>query len=260
MRETLLLYTSIKEPVDALTDDQAGKLLKALLAYQAGEDVALDGLLNVVFLQIRQQIDRNNEKYEEAQRKRSEAGKKGMASRWASKNNNDNTVITNDNNVINVIADYNKNNLYDNDNVNVNVNNKKKVYSNEYTKEVVELWNSYDQRGLIQRINFITAGSTREKLLRARVDAVGLDAVLAAVRNVFASSFLRGENDRGWAATFDWFLKPNNFVKVADGNYCDRPAQNTPTTSQKAQEAKKRGSAEELQSFYNNAVKWAEGG
>jgi len=130
MRETVLLYTSIKEPVDALTDEQAGKLFKAILAYQTDDDVVLDGLLNVVFLQVKQQIDYNNDKFDETAKKRSEAGKKGMQSRW-NKNNDDNTVITNDNNVISAITPDNKNNYNDNDNVNDNVNDNDNGYDNE---------------------------------------------------------------------------------------------------------------------------------
>ena len=109
-RDTILLFTSIREPVQALSDEDAGKLLKAILDYQTGEEVKLDGLLKVVFLQVKQQIDYNNEKYESITHKRSEAGKKGMASRWG--NNKDNCVIG-------VITNDNKNNLNDNENVNV---------------------------------------------------------------------------------------------------------------------------------------------
>ena len=121
MRDTVLLYTSIKEPVDELTDEQAGKLFKAILAYQTDNDVVLDGLLKVVFLQIKQQIDYNNDRFDDTSKKRSEAGKKGMEKRW-NKNNNDNNVITNDNNVKDVITSDNKNNYNDNDNDNDNDN------------------------------------------------------------------------------------------------------------------------------------------
>lgn len=118
MRETVLLFTSLKEPVDALTDEQAGQLFKAILSYQSGDDVALDGLLNVVFLQIKQQLDYNNEKYVATCKKRSDAGKKGMLSRWGKTDNTDNNVITNDNIVTSVITGDNKNNYNDNDNDN----------------------------------------------------------------------------------------------------------------------------------------------
>ena len=120
MRDTVLLFTSLKEPVDALTDEQAGQLFKAILAYQSGEDVALDGLLKVVFLQIKQQLDYNNEKYVATCKKRSDAGKKGMLSRWVKADNMDNKAITNDNIVTRVITGDNKNNHNDNDNDNDN--------------------------------------------------------------------------------------------------------------------------------------------
>jgi predicted phage replisome organizer/uncharacterized phage protein (TIGR02220 family) len=36
------------------------------------------------------------------------------------------------------------------------------------------------------------------------------------------SSFLKGENNRKWSATFDWLIKDSNFAKVLDGNYDDK--------------------------------------
>ena len=144
MRDTVLLYTSIKEPVDELTDEQAGKLFKAILAYQTDNDVVLDGLLKVVFLQVKQQIDYNNDKFDETAKKRSEAGKKGMESRW-NKNNNDNNVITNDNNVKDVITSDNKNNYNDNGNDNDNDNGNGNGNDNEnvVSKDTKHIYGEY---------------------------------------------------------------------------------------------------------------------
>ncbi|MBQ7644355.1 MAG: hypothetical protein IJS84_04960, partial [Spirochaetales bacterium] len=36
------------------------------------------------------------------------------------------------------------------------------------------------------------------------------------------SSFLIGQNKTSWMVTFDWFVKPNNFPKVLEGNYLDK--------------------------------------
>ena len=33
------------------------------------------------------------------------------------------------------------------------------------------------------------------------------------------SDFLKGQNKRGWTVTFDWFIKPNNFIKVLEDTY-----------------------------------------
>jgi hypothetical protein len=42
------------------------------------------------------------------------------------------------------------------------------------------------------------------------------------IENASASSFLAGQNRRDWQATFDWLFRPNNFVKVLEGNYKDK--------------------------------------
>lgn len=36
---------------------------------------------------------------------------------------------------------------------------------------------------------------------------------------VHQSTFLAGDNDRGWTANFDWILKPANMVKIEEGAY-----------------------------------------
>jgi len=40
------------------------------------------------------------------------------------------------------------------------------------------------------------------------------------------SCFLKGENSRGWRATFDWLLNENNMAKVLEGNYDDKVVSN----------------------------------
>jgi len=52
----------------------------------------------------------------------------------------------------------------------------------------------------------------------------GVDDVIAAIERIHSSSFLKGQNKNGWIITFDWFLKPNNFIKVSEGNYDETKA------------------------------------
>jgi hypothetical protein len=33
------------------------------------------------------------------------------------------------------------------------------------------------------------------------------------------SAFLMGKNSKGWTASFDWIMKPANFVKIVEGTY-----------------------------------------
>jgi hypothetical protein len=42
---------------------------------------------------------------------------------------------------------------------------------------------------------------------------------LTVIENVKYSDFLKGNNNRNWTADIDWILKPNNFIKVLEGNY-----------------------------------------
>lgn len=88
-------------------------------------------------------------------------------------------------------------------------------------KEVAEAWNNLQSLG-IKRVSKMITSSIRYKSLSARIREHGKETVLKAIENIKASNFLQGMNDKGWVITFDWFVKPNNFVKVLDGNYSNR--------------------------------------
>lgn len=62
----------------------------------------------------------------------------------------------------------------------------------------------------------------REGAAMARVKDYGLDAVLEVIQRAAESNFLNGDNDRGFTASFDWIMRPNNFPKVMEGNYDNR--------------------------------------
>ena len=78
---------------------------------------------------------------------------------------------------------------------------------------IIEAWNSLNL-ATIREVN-----SKRGGMLRARIKEHGVDGVLEAIENIRQSDFLKGQNSRGWVITFDWFVKPNNFIKVLEGNY-----------------------------------------
>lgn len=90
-------------------------------------------------------------------------------------------------------------------------------------RRVIEAWND---TGLTQ-VTKITADTNRGRMLKARIREYGVDGVLKAIENVKNSTFLKGQNNRGFEATFDWFVKPNNFLKVLEGNYTDKKAAET---------------------------------
>lgn len=82
---------------------------------------------------------------------------------------------------------------------------------------VVDAWNSLSEYG-IKPISKLTSGTKRYESLIARLNQYGLDDVLKAIENIKHSDFLQGKTS-DWFIKFDWFVKPNNFPKVLEGNY-----------------------------------------
>ena len=82
-------------------------------------------------------------------------------------------------------------------------------------RRIVEEWNKVGVNPVMK----VTLDSTRGKMLRARMKEYGVDKVIEAINRISSSPFLMGSNDRGWQITFEWFVKPNNFIKVLEGNY-----------------------------------------
>jgi len=98
------------------------------------------------------------------------------------------------------------------------------VIINDYSSDrknlsdVQTLWNSLSDVG-IKPITKLTDGTKRCTSLRARIKQYGFDEIEKAIRNIRKSDFLQGKNQKGWVITFDWFVLPNNFPKVLEGNY-----------------------------------------
>lgn len=88
-----------------------------------------------------------------------------------------------------------------------------------WKNKVIEAWNSLDKN--IKEIKALNAGTDRYKLIQARVNQYGLDEVLKAIKSIDDSEFLKGYV-KDFVITFDWFVRPNNFIKVWEGNYIDK--------------------------------------
>lgn len=88
---------------------------------------------------------------------------------------------------------------------------------------VLDKWLELLEYGVPQ-VSKISSASKRYKNLKARIEEYGVDTVLEAIENIKHSSFLqgKGQGDRSWRISFDWFVLPNNFPKVLEGNYTDQ--------------------------------------
>ena len=77
-KNSFVVYTDIKETLDGLTDDQVATLFRGMVDYQiTGTAPQFDGVLKFAFIPIRQQMDRDNTKWERTKAARSESGRQG---------------------------------------------------------------------------------------------------------------------------------------------------------------------------------------
>lgn len=80
-----------------------------------------------------------------------------------------------------------------------------------------------------------TLSEPRKNKMRIRIAEMGgLEKALPLIKQIFEkmqqSKFLKGDNKRGWKASFDWlFENDKNWVKVYEGNYDNKPEQPTAT-------------------------------
>lgn len=89
----------------------------------------------------------------------------------------------------------------------------------EYSS-IVKYWNDRMAGTSINSIRSIDG--KRRVSVRARLKEYGIDGITSMIDNVADSSFLKGDNNRQFTATFDWCFKPSNFPKILEGNYKDR--------------------------------------
>lgn len=77
-KNSFVLYAEYRQHLDLLTDEECGRLFKAIMDFAATGNVpTLQGAERMAFSFIQAQMERDNQKYEETRKKRSEAGKLG---------------------------------------------------------------------------------------------------------------------------------------------------------------------------------------
>ena len=82
---------------------------------------------------------------------------------------------------------------------------------------VVEAWNDLADDAGLARVAKLTP--QRRKQVIARLKEYPPEDWSKALTAIYNSKFLRGENDRGWKANFDFLLQPSSFVKLIEGAY-----------------------------------------
>ena len=84
--------------------------------------------------------------------------------------------------------------------------------------QIVLEWNDLADACGLAKVGKLTDARKRAVKVRLR-EYPELDAWQSAFSHIHASPFLRGENNRGWKADFDFLLQAKSFTKLVEGTY-----------------------------------------
>jgi hypothetical protein len=86
-------------------------------------------------------------------------------------------------------------------------------------EQVAEAYNETAERCGLPRMERMTGPRRRQCLSRIRGSPDPVADFGRALDAIERSPFLRGDNDRGWRADFDFLLQPKSFAKLIEGAY-----------------------------------------
>ncbi len=241
-KESFLLYESYKEAIDLMTDEQAGQLIKAIYAFQAGETIGeMDPALQFIFTIIANRLEKDNLAYAEKCKKNAKIAQK----REAEKNTNvhestggevNSTNVnerartltnvhestggevnsTNVNERARTLTNVHERDLYDSDNDNdSDSDNDKTIKSTSYSpdyQQIVEAFNVTCQ--LLPKVRSLS--KERKNKIKARLANFSEADLQTAFEKINNSDFAKSAN---WCS-FDWIIKSDsNLTKILEGNY-----------------------------------------
>ena len=222
-RKAFLVYVDIRKNLELLSDDEAGKVFKALVKY--GEDGTLpkfdDRAITVFVNSIVDQMERDQKRYSE----RCEKARKSQQIRWerlrekSSANDTDEyeRIQSNTNGTDNDI-DIDDDIENDTDKDNEERESKRDSASCGFSSDSFMKW----YNGQIQYTDLPKLTKMTEKRVAALsgiIDEFGKNAIAAVMSKVVDSDYLCGNTYKKFKANFDWLFKRDNFIKVYEGQY-----------------------------------------
>lgn len=211
-KPSFLVYYDNEVIVLRLPDEEAGRLFKSLFPYgreKIKPDFDKNPALAMAFDILSMAIDRDNEKYVKRCEANRENGRKGGRPK---KNPTD-------------IEKTEKSKWLD---------SKPKKADKDMDMDTDKGRDRIDYQQIADMYNdtcvsfpkITKLSDSRKKAIKARFNSGYL---IEDFKRLFMmaeeSSFLKGQNNRNWSATFDWMIKDTNMAKILDGNYADKDKQ-----------------------------------
>lgn len=237
-RESIVFYSSFFEAIDSLPEENQAECYRAVMRYGLyGEEPEPGSLGYTMFLAFRKQIDVNQKRFENSKKKpnRDQTTTKQQPNRnqTATKRRpNSNQTTTKPPANVNVNVNENVN---ENENVNVSSNEDITPLSSDEDnssakptrvpyQEVVEKFNEICLS--LPQVQKLTPA--RRQAIKGRCSEYSVPEIVDVFRRAENSDFLSGRNGNWNGCSFDWLMKPANFLKVLEGNYENKSSPDGP--------------------------------
>lgn len=231
-KKSFLIYLDNQKQVNMLTDEQAGKLFKALFAFAKDgiETDFDDGVIAMIFSFMSDSIKRDTEKYESICQKRAENIKK----RWNKKQDESNTNNTNVYNCnfcntnhthIDKDNDMDKEKDIDNDNdmdKDMEKDKEKESLVTSTTLQTQQILNLYNQICVsLPKIRKLSTSCQKdvEKIISTYSEDEIREAFEKAEKSVFLKGKKNSDKFKDWKADFIWIVKEEHFINLFNGKY-----------------------------------------
>ena len=274
MSDSFILYTSYYALIEGLTDEQLGQLTRAIFLYaRDGKIIKLDPVVRMAFVFIKDNIERNQDKYQAKCEKNRQIALERERKKREAREKSDNTNVHERSRTCENNTNVHERSHYDNDNDNDNDNEydvsketdilepskeasmqsfsaknvcaasepqksseKKKSKKGEIDYAAIkDYWNEQHDKtnSAMRRLTLMT--DNRKEAIRGRLkDCNGdISKIYLAIDKAMASDYLNAGHS--WAS-YDWVMTRKYFPKVLEGNYDNTK----PAASQQPQSAEAR--------------------
>ena len=211
-RKSFIVHIDSLSVLDELTDEQAGRLLRAMKSHHDGTNYEMDSITKIVFSSFKSQFERDHANYVNTCKQRALAGAAGGKQKVANASKSEQEVAN--------LADSDSKNVSDSENTkDTNVSSTEHSSDRCPHNEIIKAWSETLPELTQPRV----WSGQRMKDLAARwkskeIDAASVDYWRDLFKYIRQSDFLMGRVNN-FSASLDWIVKAANYNKLIEGKY-----------------------------------------
>jgi len=211
-RKSFIVHIDSLSVLDELTDEQAGRLLRAMKSHHDGTNYEMDSITKIVFSSFKSQFERDHANYVNTCKQRALAGAAGGKQKVANASKSEQEVAN--------LADSDSKNVSDSENTkDTNVSLPEQSSDRCPHNEIIKAWSEILPELRQPRV----WDGQRMKDLATRwkskdIDAASVDYWRDLFEYIRRSDFLMGRVNN-FSASLDWVVKSANYNKIIEGKY-----------------------------------------